>query len=590
MVWPELVWLMSISPQLPPIPLAQASAVLRAMAQSSGQTVDARVMGQLPNGMTQVQIGRQVMSLQLPMPQPPGTTLTLAVQQAEGQVRVALVSAQPPGPSSAPPAPQVSAPNVPATSVQLSAAALSGQAGAPASTVPVSNPASAGSAQPAPGAAPQQVVSPAVPASAPVAMPQVSTAAAASGASATPVQTGALGQAPAGERAAPPPVAVAASASAAMRPAVPYAVAAQAIGPGAMPVPSNATTTTLPPVAQPVVAGNVGQHAPPPNAGPSGSTAPALPPASAPPVPAAASPQAAVTQMVQQALPRQDSVVALTTALTQVVARVALPEPVMKAVQQVLGQRLSLDGGGPDGAALQKAVRNSGIFQEAMLANGQARAAGGDMKTALLGLQRELGAWLGDQAGVEQVRAIPPPLRGMVPRARVENMSLGDLPEDAQAAGKVLLERTEAALSRLRLHQNASLPEPAARHEAQWSLDLPVMVSGQQSLLHMQIHRDRDGDGPEQNEDRGWQVRFAINLSDMGEVGAQISLRGNATGVLLWADREETAALLNAGIGLLRQDLEALSLAPGAIVVRAGAPSAAVPPTQSAGHIVDAVR
>ena len=579
MVWPELVWLMSISPQLPPIPLAQASAMLRALAQTSGQTVDARVMGQLPNGMTQVQIGRQVMSLQLPMPQPPGTTLTLAVQQAEGQVRVALVSAQPPGPSSAPPAPQVSPPNMPATSVQLSAAALSGQAAGSASTAP-----------PAPGAAPQQVVSPVVPASAPVGTPQVSTAAAAPGASAAPVQTGALGQAPAGERVAPPSVAVAASASAAMRPGVPYAVATPAIGPGAIPVPSNATTTTLPPVARPVVAGNVGQHAAPPNSGPSGSTAPALPPASSPPVPAAASPQAAVTQMVQQALPRQDSVVALTTALTQVVARVALPEPVMKAVQQVLGQRLSLDGGGPDGAALQKAVRNSGIFQEAMLANGQAKAAGGDMKTALLGLQRQLGAWLGDQAGVEQVRAIPPPLRGMVPRARGENMSLGDLPEDAQAAGKVLLERTEAALSRLRLHQNASLPEPAARHEAQWSLDLPVMVSGQQSLLHMQIHRDRDGDGPEQNADRGWQVRFAINLSDMGEVGAQISLRGNATGVLLWADREETAALLNAGIGLLRHDLEALSLAPGAIVVRAGAPSAAVPPTQSAGHIVDAVR
>ena len=585
MVWPELVWLMSISSQLPPIPLAQASAMLRAMAQISGQTVEARVVGQLPNGMTQVQVGRQVMSLQLPMPQPLGTTLTLAVQQAEGQVRVALVSAQPPGPSSGPAPANAAAANVPATSVHLSAAALSGQA-APA----VANSASAPAApQTPPVSPPQQAMPSALPAGAQVAVAQTSTAPTAPpGASSPLVQTGIATPPTAGERVAPP--ANVAPAAAGARPVIPYAVAAPVVGPGPAPMPSSAATATLPPVSQPMVAGNVGQHAAPPNAGPPGSTAPAPSTVSVPQPSAPASAQAALTQMVQQALTRQDSVVALTTALTQVVGRVAMPEPVMKAVQQVLAQRLSLDGTGPDGAALQKAVRNSGIFQEAMLAGGQAKAAGGDMKTALLGLQRQLGAWLGEQPGLEQVRAIPPPFRGMVPRARAENMPLANLPDEAQAAGKILLERTEAALSRLRLHQNASLPEPTARHEAQWSLDLPVVVGGQQSLLHMQIHRDRDGDDADQNEDRGWQVRFAINLSEMGEVGAQISLRGNATGVLLWADREEIAAVLSEGVGLLRQELEALSLAPGSIVVRAGAPSAPVLPTVSAGHIVDAVR
>jgi len=152
-----------------------------------------------------------------------------------------------------------------------------------------------------------------------------------------------------------------------------------------------------------------------------------------------------------------------------------------------------------------------------------------------------------------------------------------------------LLERTDAALSRLRLHQNASLPEPSARHEAQWSLDLPVVMGGQQSLLHIQIHRDRDAD-PEQNEERGWQVRFAINLSEMGEVGAQISLRGSATGILLWADREDTAAALAEGVSGLRQELEALGLNTGAIVVRTGAPMPPAASATSSGHIVDAVR
>ncbi len=556
MVRPDSVWQMSMTPQLPPIPLAQASAMLRAMAQTSGSRVEAKVIGPLPNGATQVEIGRQVMSLQLPAPQPPGTTLTLALQQVEGQVRMTLISALPPptGPNISVPAP-VSAP---ATSIQLSAAALA--------------------APPAP----MQINT----ATGTVAAGTV--AGASTAAQGTPLQT----VAPSPARSETPnaaPASSAATVNVAGRPAMPYPVAAPAAPMTTIASNAGSATAALPPLSQPLAATPVGQHAPPAN----GPASPAAPLANPTPAEAAGAtpvtPQAALTQMVQQALARQDSVVGLTTALTQVVARVAFPEPVMKAAQQVLGQTLSLDNGGPTAAALQKAIRGSGIFQEAMLAGGLVKAAGADMKSALLGLQRQLGAWLGDQAPVEQVRTIPPPLRGMTPRARLDTMPLGDLPDDPQSAGKMLLERTEAALSRLRLHQNASLPEPVSRHEAQWSLDLPVVFGGQQSLLHIQIHRDRDC-GPEQSEERGWQVRFAINLADLGEVGAQISLRGTATGVLLWAERDETSSVLADNIATLRHELEGLGLNPGAIVVRAGPPSQTSGAVALSGHIVDAVR
>ncbi|NLX41888.1 MAG: flagellar hook-length control protein FliK [Chloroflexi bacterium] len=292
--------------------------------------------------------------------------------------------------------------------------------------------------------------------------------------------------------------------------------------------------------------------------------------------------------MVQQALPRQDSIVALTSALAGVVGRIALPQEVVKAAQQVLGQAMTLDGGKLDGATIQNAVRNSGIFQEAMLANGQGKAAG-DMKSSLLGLQRQLGAWLGGQAPVDQLSKVPPQLKGIIPRARLAPMAPPDLPDDPELVGKILLERTEAALSRMRLHQSASLPDPGAqRNEAQWSLDLPVNLAGQQTLLQMQIHRDPEGDAT-RPEDRGWQVRFAINLSEAGEVGAQISLRGKATGVLLWAEDAGTADLLSSGVEALRAELEAVGLMPGAVVVRAGAPSQPVQQTPRSGNLVDAV-
>ncbi|MEQ8594166.1 MAG: flagellar hook-length control protein FliK [Parvibaculum sp.] len=318
---------------------------------------------------------------------------------------------------------------------------------------------------------------------------------------------------------------------------------------------------------------------------------PTLPGPVLPQSPVPANPQAALAQMVQQALPRQDSVVGLTTALGAAIGKFALPEPVAKAAQQVLAARVSLDGGQVSGDSLKTAVLKSGIFQEALLASGKGTLAAGDTKSALLGLRQSLGAWLGQQAPVAQVAGVAPPLRGLLPRARSADGGAPALPDDMLEVGRMLLERSEAALSRVRLHQSASLPEQsAARQDAQWSLDLPVVVAGQQHLLQMQIHKDPEGEN-ERPEDRGWQIRFAINLSDAGEIGAQISLRAGSAGVLLWAERPETSAALSADVEALKVDLAALGLKPGAVVIRTGAPA---PPAGSApsasGQHLDATR
>lgn len=241
------------------------------------------------------------------------------------------------------------------------------------------------------------------------------------------------------------------------------------------------------------------------------------------------------------------------------------------------------------GAAIKAAIQQSGVFQEAMLAGGKVPT--GDVKSALLGLRQSLGAWLGNQAPVSQVGGVAPPLRGQVPRARAGEGTLTDLPDDPVEAGKVLLDRTEAALSRLRLHQNASLPDSnSQRPDTQWSMDLPVVVAGQQQVLHLQIHGDAEQE-TERSAERGWQVRFAINLAERGEVGAQISLRAKNTGVLLWADREETARSLALAVDGLRDAIAEAGLIPGAIVVRAGAPAEQpVQPAGQSGHYLDAKR
>lgn len=492
--------------------------MLRALALAPGQTVEGRVLGPGLDGATLVQIGRQAMSLTLPGSAPVGTLLSLSVQQADGHLRLALVTSRPP-PSDVPQ-------QLPATSVEISQRPAAPQGPltyAPPAGVAAAPTASAGIAG-APGlAAGIAAPTPAAPGS--------------------PLQS----SQPGAPIIAPPGPAVAPSAPALQRPgASPYGMAGL-----------GSPSTGSPQLS---------------------AAAPGLPP----------SPQAAaLTQMVQQALPAQGSIGAVTSLLAAAIGHAGLPEPVLKAARQILGNQLTTENGRVDAGTLKTAMRNSGIFQEAMLAQGAPVNAGADTKSGLLAMRQGLIQWLGNQAQIAQIAQIPPPLRHVLPRARLPEMPVGELPSDPEEAGRLLLERTEGALSRLRLHQHASLPEAQRGADSQWSMDLPLAVGQHQAILHLQIHHDGGGN-PDRPEDRGWQVRFATNLPDLGEVGAQVSLRGQTAGIMLWADRAETAETFSDHIEELRTALEAVGLKPGALVVRRGAPGEAH--AAGSGQFLDARR
>ena len=295
--------------------------------------------------------------------------------------------------------------------------------------------------------------------------------------------------------------------------------------------------------------------------------------------------QAALNNLVHTDVQRQDTMQGLTAALSAITGRVDLPEPVARAAQAVLAGQVPLDQGKLDGAALQRAVQSSGVFQEATLARGELPLPQTDMKSALLSLRQNLSAWVGQMAALIPAAAIAPPVRGGVPRARGAEAPPIDPVEGPEAIGKHLLEHTEASLSRLRLHQHASLPEQAnTQAPADWSMDLPVLIGQQQSILHLQIHRDAQHESETETE-RGWQMRFAIALPALGEVGAQVSLRGSATGVMLWADEPATAVSLDAELPALRSALANVGLQAGTVFVRQGAPLQLTP--APSGHFVD---
>ncbi|HTN64534.1 MAG TPA: flagellar hook-length control protein FliK [Devosia sp.] len=544
---------MAISSQLPPqLALAIRQGALQTLALQAGQVVEAKVLGATPNGVTQLQIGQQTLNVTLPTQMPAGTLLSLLAQGSGSQQKLVLVQAQAGGSPPAQIIPQaLTAPQAPIPSGMV--------AQRPAMVLPVPSTVVQSLGLQAGQRVEARVLGPGP-----------------NGA----VQVRIGRQMLAVNLPTPPPAGT--------------VLPLQVQGNGAQQV-----LVLLPPatqtgrvqanagaVSQPPV--NLGTPSTAPTATPQAiGSAQAQPGSSPPGAPRPSPPQAALTEMVQAAVQRQDSVSNLITVLAATLGKVPLPQPVMQAAQQVLAANVPLTAA-MDGAALQKAMAASGIFQEAALGQGTPELARSDLKTGLLTLRNVLVSWLGQAAAIAApLGPLPPPVRGALLRAKPGGTGPLDMPDTPIEAGKLLLERTEGSLARLRLHQHASLPDQAvARAPADWSMDIPVLIGGYQSVLQLQIHRDEAG-ASQQAAERGWQIRFAMDLPVLGEVGAQVGLRGGTTSVRLWASDAQTAQDFEQAVPELVQGLAAAGLRPGIIVVRA---DDSLPNPPATGHFVDALR
>jgi hypothetical protein len=215
----------------------------------------------------------------------------------------------------------------------------------------------------------------------------------------------------------------------------------------------------------------------------------------------------------------------------------------------------------------------------------------GDVKAALLQLRQGLlGLIDGEVPAVTPVvRRPPPPLRDTQPRAiRAEAPSL---PEGAspREAARPLLSQTESALARLKLTQLASSPDAArtgagaaAAASTDFVVELPLLLGQELSLAQLRVQRD--GSGKSQAGARGWRVRFAVSFAAIGEVGAQVSLLGGTTNVMLWAEDNATADALEEMLPELAPLLGARGLNVGSVRLRRGLPAADAP---EAGRLMD---
>jgi hypothetical protein len=319
----------------------------------------------------------------------------------------------------------------------------------------------------------------------------------------------------------------------------------------------------------------------------------ALPQSPLPPPPSAApaqtalpqTPQAAVAHMVPEALARQDSIGPLLRTLAAVLqAPVALPEPIVRAALGLLAQRVVVPDGKASANDLEQAVWRSGVGLEAALARGQ--PVPNDAKAGVMALREMLAKWVGDgKPAAPPHDAAPPPLKGLPMRAPIA-ADAPPLPDTARDIGKLLHTEADAAVSRIKLMQVASLPDGDPKLPAAPTLRVEVPFLVGHELVMAQIQIAREGRRREAEHRRGWTMRFALNFSATGEVGAEVGLLGKAVNVSLWAVEPKTAEVLAEGLPELQRVLEAIGLDPGPIRMRHGPPDAERP---ASGHLLDSV-
>lgn len=314
----------------------------------------------------------------------------------------------------------------------------------------------------------------------------------------------------------------------------------------------------------------------------------ALAPAAANAKPATSTPlQALLAAVSEAALADQDNLAPALATLNRLLPRLnEMTGNVAKAAQALLNAQLTLDGE-LGGAELREAIARSGVFP------GQTGANGPDLKSALLGLRSALLAWLGPEAlGPGGARRTMPPARGAIPRAQASPLPADDDAMPLRDLAKALLGEANSALHRLRLFQLAALPETHSANggekPAQVMVELPLRLG--QELCMAQFQVGRDGHAPEGGDParRGWQMRFAVNFSVIGEVGAQIGLWGHKVNVLIWAERVATARALEAMLPEVVEALAAKGIEAVSVQCRQGIPKSTRP--QPAGLYVDATR
>ena len=302
--------------------------------------------------------------------------------------------------------------------------------------------------------------------------------------------------------------------------------------------------------------------------------------------------QLELTQQLAGQQSRQGSLDGLHRAL-QAMGRDKLPDNLRGAVDRLLGALPDIRQLG-DPKLLAQALENSGALLESRLLAGQAGALPQDLKANLLRLIGQLLPALPTPsslptAGTSQAmaQALPAFIRnalGALGQANARQQALSfplpsRLAQTAEDEGDLatLLKLAAAAVSRLQTHQLSSLAQTQVTLEGNllttWQLEVPMR--NQQELVPLQLKLQQERESRQETGERKeslWRVELAFDLEPLGPLQVQAQLIQGSLSSQLWAERSDTASLIDFELPHLRERLLAAGLNVGELACRQGKP------------------
>ena len=268
-----------------------------------------------------------------------------------------------------------------------------------------------------------------------------------------------------------------------------------------------------------------------------------------------------VARALRTSLPRQapiaDQLLRIVDAAKQLLGDKATAALAREVAAALIGRPLPT---GTEPAALRQALAQSGLLFEAQLAQGRFDA--GDLKATLLRVLARLQGQ-GSNLPVGPDAAGPASAGSARPADRIQ---------PGTALVETLRHLVEDALAGVRWQQLSSLPDEAGQRFL-WHVGLPLR-SPDDAPTTLWLRAERDADGREA-EDRRWTVDLSLSIAPLGALHARLSLLDGRISATIWAERPDTASLVESHLDLLGDGLERAGIAVGHLASRSGRPPTA---------------
>lgn len=316
--------------------------------------------------------------------------------------------------------------------------------------------------------------------------------------------------------------------------------------------------------------------------------------------------QMAIAQNLSAQQNRQASLQGLLSAMQRIARDDSQPAEVRASLDKLLGSLPDIRQFG-DARQAAQALGNSGAFLEARLFNGATAQLAPDLKAQVVRLIAQLlpnvpgGTLFTPNNAATLAQALPGMLRSalgalgqVAPRTPPGSFPLaprllqsGDGEDDLQH----LLRLAAAAISRVQSHQLASLEQtgktPDGNLQTTWQTEIPLRTGPEFMPLQVKVQREetreQQADPERQRRDpleMLWRVELAFDLHPLGPLQVQAQISQGSLTSQLWAERPETAALIERELGDLRARLVARGVNVGELHCHQG-----VPPQGSRTHL-----